>query len=728
MNDPTGLDHPLFQNARFVWNAWRLIVVGLTFFPALIGITANLGEIHGRTPATALTDAVPLSRLAMETYHPVDIYPALLLGMTAAVFLAYFLLVNPFFRPSKTAGMQRHWRVGLAVAATIGAGCLLKANYFSLVGGVLFGLAYLPLLFLPEIERWLTEGRNAHDLSESADFSDAVRTALAITRFFPRLYTPYISQDRVTPIREGTHAPVRDDLAASGPPAKPDSRLYGVAGGVAATSILAVCGSWWWVTRDNWQDAPRVSASSQGRVKTRVFARMDRRENWERTHEWFHADKIALELPFGWLPDETATALVEPTDADEDCLVRVLEVQGGSVPADVSALRHLGVTPARVRRLRREVRGKESVELRVHRVRDGISASPYVLTCTLGDRYVVYLGATKTLSNAVAERILHSVRRALPEEIASATALDTRPNWQRPSGITPRISRVNFKKLYKIEREEPRDGADEQYQAGKMYVTVPAGWRRDTIGKALRSSTDTTNRSQDGVAIAFVGSGRAPAAEAMLAAINYRPDRWRPLAESGELHIAEYLATTEGRQYLFYCAHKRSKSGANSGYAALVKVRPAGLRGPQRREAERIGEGIARSFKAEGGTWYQSATGEMVRTDSGLGYKIVSPGIGVRAKWRQYALVHYDVYDDGGRLLDSTVGLDSPLEFRLGDGNVFRGMEEGVFFMRVGSHHQFTVPAGLASGRIAGTEIPLNTPLTVECWLLGVGDAPGLNP
>jgi len=76
-----------------------------------------------------------------------------------------------------------------------------------------------------------------------------------------------------------------------------------------------------------------------------------------------------------------------------------------------------------------------------------------------------------------------------------------------------------------------------------------------------------------------------------------------------------------------------------------------------------------------------------------------------------------------GRKFDSSLDAGrTPLEFRLGAGNVIKGWEQGVAGMKVGGKRTLVIPSPLAYGKrgAPGGSIPPDTDLIFDVELLGV--------
>jgi peptidylprolyl isomerase len=85
------------------------------------------------------------------------------------------------------------------------------------------------------------------------------------------------------------------------------------------------------------------------------------------------------------------------------------------------------------------------------------------------------------------------------------------------------------------------------------------------------------------------------------------------------------------------------------------------------------------------------------RTPSGLAYKVLRPGTGVRNPSRfGRVTVHYTGWTTDGRMFDSSVTKGQPATFRLDD--VIKGWTEGVPLMVEGERTRFWVPESLAYG------------------------------
>ncbi len=111
----------------------------------------------------------------------------------------------------------------------------------------------------------------------------------------------------------------------------------------------------------------------------------------------------------------------------------------------------------------------------------------------------------------------------------------------------------------------------------------------------------------------------------------------------------------------------------------------------------------------------------MQTTPSGLQYEDLTLGNGPMPRPGQTAVVHYTGWLDNGTKFDSSLDRGQPFQFRVGQGQVIKGWDEGVATMKVGSKRKLVIPPDLGYGaRGAGGVIPPNARLTFEVELLDV--------
>jgi FKBP-type peptidyl-prolyl cis-trans isomerase len=111
----------------------------------------------------------------------------------------------------------------------------------------------------------------------------------------------------------------------------------------------------------------------------------------------------------------------------------------------------------------------------------------------------------------------------------------------------------------------------------------------------------------------------------------------------------------------------------------------------------------------------------VITTPSGLQYLEIVAGAGSEAKKGDSVEVHYTGWLKEGKKFDSSLDRGQPFAFRLGQGMVIKGWDEGVAGMKIGGKRKLIIPANLAYGdRGAGSVIPPNSELTFEVELLKI--------
>jgi len=110
------------------------------------------------------------------------------------------------------------------------------------------------------------------------------------------------------------------------------------------------------------------------------------------------------------------------------------------------------------------------------------------------------------------------------------------------------------------------------------------------------------------------------------------------------------------------------------------------------------------------------------QTESGLRYKIIQKGEGVKAESGQTVSVHYEGSLLSGQVFDSSYKRNEPIDFQLGVGQVIPGWDEGISMLQVGDKARFVIPSNLAYGSAgAGGVIPPNATLIFDVELMKVG-------
>jgi len=105
---------------------------------------------------------------------------------------------------------------------------------------------------------------------------------------------------------------------------------------------------------------------------------------------------------------------------------------------------------------------------------------------------------------------------------------------------------------------------------------------------------------------------------------------------------------------------------------------------------------------------------------SGLYYRDLQPGTGAEATNGRTVSVHYTGWLPSGETFDSSIPRGEPIEFRLGEGAVIQGWDEGLAGMKVGGKRKLVIPAPLGYGASGGGPIPPNSVLVFDVELVGV--------
>lgn len=117
---------------------------------------------------------------------------------------------------------------------------------------------------------------------------------------------------------------------------------------------------------------------------------------------------------------------------------------------------------------------------------------------------------------------------------------------------------------------------------------------------------------------------------------------------------------------------------------------------------------------------YTPPSEKTITTNSGLKYTIYQKGSGVQAELGDIVKVHYVGKLANDSVFDSSRKRGEPLRFKLGAGQVIKGWEEGISYMKVGDKAKLVIPPELAYGNREIAGIPANSTLTFDVELIGV--------
>jgi FKBP-type peptidyl-prolyl cis-trans isomerase FkpA len=143
-----------------------------------------------------------------------------------------------------------------------------------------------------------------------------------------------------------------------------------------------------------------------------------------------------------------------------------------------------------------------------------------------------------------------------------------------------------------------------------------------------------------------------------------------------------------------------------------------------KKKSEEKQKKLSETNSAEGAKFLaENKTKEGVQTTaSGLQYKIITAGTGVKPKATDTVKVHYTGKLLSGKVFDSSVERGEPVEFPVS--GVIPGWIEALQLMPQGSKWEVYIPADLAYGATGNQAIPPASTLIFEVELLEVKAAP----
>lgn len=116
-----------------------------------------------------------------------------------------------------------------------------------------------------------------------------------------------------------------------------------------------------------------------------------------------------------------------------------------------------------------------------------------------------------------------------------------------------------------------------------------------------------------------------------------------------------------------------------------------------------------------------ASAGTTVTTTGGLQITEVTVGTGAEAHMGDTIRVHYTGSLPDGTVFDSSRPRGTPLEFRIGSGQVIRGFDRGVNGMRIGGIRKVVIPPELGYGKRGSPPvIPPNATLIFELELVEI--------
>ena len=127
------------------------------------------------------------------------------------------------------------------------------------------------------------------------------------------------------------------------------------------------------------------------------------------------------------------------------------------------------------------------------------------------------------------------------------------------------------------------------------------------------------------------------------------------------------------------------------------------------------------AMRAEAEAAVEKLAAGFEKTESGLRYQFIQRGEGKKAENGKTVSVHYEGSLENGKVFDSSYPRKKPIDFRLGQGQVIEGWDEGIALLKVGDKARFVIPSHLGYGsRGAGGAIPPNATLIFDVELMDV--------
>ena len=128
-----------------------------------------------------------------------------------------------------------------------------------------------------------------------------------------------------------------------------------------------------------------------------------------------------------------------------------------------------------------------------------------------------------------------------------------------------------------------------------------------------------------------------------------------------------------------------------------------------------------RRSSEDAGARAPAASSGAVTTASGLAYHVLRPGSGAAITPGRIAVVHYTCRLEDGVTVDSSRERAVAFQFRVGEGTVMRGWDEGVAGMQVGEIRRLVIPPALGYGAEGYRDVvPPNATLECDVELLGM--------
>ena len=117
----------------------------------------------------------------------------------------------------------------------------------------------------------------------------------------------------------------------------------------------------------------------------------------------------------------------------------------------------------------------------------------------------------------------------------------------------------------------------------------------------------------------------------------------------------------------------------------------------------------------------EETEGRVINTKTGLKIETLKVGTGAPAKRGDLVEMRYTGWlKDGTKFDSSDDHKGEPFFFRLGQGKVIKGWDEGVVGMKVGGKRKLTIPSELGYGKQGQGKIPPDAELVFDVELVSI--------
>ena len=138
----------------------------------------------------------------------------------------------------------------------------------------------------------------------------------------------------------------------------------------------------------------------------------------------------------------------------------------------------------------------------------------------------------------------------------------------------------------------------------------------------------------------------------------------------------------------------------------------------EKQQQKRTADGETALKKGEEFLAENAKKDNIVTTESGLQYEVLTEGNGANPAATDIVTVHYKGQLVDGKVFDSSIERGEPIEFPLNQ--VIPGWTEGVQLMKVGDKFRFYIPSNLGYGNRSAGKIPAGSTLIFDVELFEI--------